>query len=1357
MRILNVLEASGMKKQIMIFAVSAIVFAGLAVTAEDWPAFRHDDSRSGATREELPAVSLRLKWSVKSPLPPRPAWYGPAKWDAYAKMPKLRPMRNYDTVFHPVVSGNSIYYASSSDDSIHCLSLNDGSTKWTFTTEAPIHIAPSVYRDKVYFGSDDGFAYCLNAETGELLWRHSPTPESRFLPANNHYISVFPCRTGVVVRDGVAYFANSLFPWRESWLSAVDAETGKTVFEKKFNKYVQEGKISMEGPFSVSDDYIVAPRGRVSPMLFSRKDGRYVGLLNRGSGQIGRGGPYVVLCDDATACYGPGNNNWSVNAFSLSSGGKKAIFPDANVIVRPPESGKVFILTNDSVKGFSQNGKKLLWTHGFQGARDLIAAGETLYVGGVDKVSAFRFADGEMLWSAPVSGRADGLAVANGNLLVATDEGRLYCFHQSSETASAKRDAQQRSAPPARIADPGLLDRWVFEPSAFQNGKILNSNRNLSAKTGERTDFIKFGKKKSAILLSGKDSSLTVSYKNAKKSLPTKNITVAAWVRIDESLPWGGIAGIARDDEIIKRGWLLGYSADKFQFKLAGEKGGGEFSIAESSDSFNLGEWHFVAGTYDGRKLKLYLDGTLSAEVSANVGGVLYPKHAFYELGAFRDDDEFFPMKGALREIRVYDRDLSESELRKLARTTSLNPDFRGKHRGFKLETGPVARYISPDSALIEWTTSQAVPTLLEYSIDDEVFTVKSKKSVKRHRVRLSKLRRNRIYKYAIGTSRGTGGARWSRDFELDTLFNFQPFPVAGEPDLKYVETASKILEKTGMKKLKGICLLFGTGEKGGLAYELARQSSMHVVGLDRNAGKTAKLRRNWMKKNIYGDRLVARTVFDVEKLPFRKKSATMVVVASEEYSRKQAAGFARPYGGATVSILGNGNLAISKNPPPKGAGVWTDMYGRPDNSTYGGETLRGSTKTDDMVEQWVGRPGPRFHADRNGRGSAPLAVNGRLFFQGLDRVIAIDAWNGSILWTLELAGMRRFNIPRDCGSWSADENSVFLALKNRCLRIAAGGGEIVKTYKLPSHAENDLEYDWGYVVARSGLIIGSSVRKGAVNDQFWGPEHKYGWHGAIAHAKVCSDDLFALDLKTGRVKWRYRGGVVINSTITIAGDDVFFMESRDSSVVAAKTRRVVDSALWRSLSLVSLNLKSGKEIWRRNLKIVPATTAGYLASSDGRLVFVSSASGKDNLYVFDADSGKELWRKTFKWPYSHHGGDLNRPAIVDGVLYIRPNAYDLRTGEQLNKKSFWGCCGTYAAFKGGLVMRSGGVVTMWHFDLKTKKWSRSGWARLRPNCWLSAIPACGMMLVPEDGGGCTCGIWLETSIGFAPRIGTRK
>ena len=77
------------------------------------------------------------------------------------------------------------------------------------------------------------------------------------------------------------------------------------------------------------------------------------------------------------------------------------------------------------------------WRADFAGSDELILAGETLFAGGPDVVTAFD-ADGKQLWSAKVNGRARSLAVAGGRLLVSTDKGSIHCFVPGGAGAGRK-------------------------------------------------------------------------------------------------------------------------------------------------------------------------------------------------------------------------------------------------------------------------------------------------------------------------------------------------------------------------------------------------------------------------------------------------------------------------------------------------------------------------------------------------------------------------------------------------------------------------------------------------------------------------------------------------------------------------------------------------------------------------------------------------------------------------------------------------------------------------------------------------------------------------------------------------------
>jgi len=154
------------------------------------------------------------------------------------------------------------------------------------------------------------------------------------------------------------------------------------------------------------------------------------------------------------------------------------------------------------------------------------------------------------------------------------------------------------------------------------------------------------------------------------------------------------------------------------------------------------------------------------------------------------------------------------------------------------------------------------------------------------------------------------------------------------------------------------------------------------------------------------------------------------------------------------------------------------------------------------------------------------------------------------------------------------------------------------------------------------------------------------------------------------------------------------------------------------------------------------------MAYGQDRLVTVSSSDNQFHVTTFAADQGKKLWNRSFRWlgNKGDHGKALSRPAIVGDRLYVRPQAMNLADGTLLPHQLPGGGCGTYACTANALFFRSS-TVTMW--DGASGK--ATNWPRLRPDCWLSTIPAGGMLLSPEGGGGCSCGTWMETSIGFMP------
>jgi outer membrane protein assembly factor BamB len=419
--------------------LAVAVLTAVPAKADDWPTYRRDHYRSAATPEQIAVDDLGLAWVYRSPSPPNPAWAGPAKWDAYHGKTGLSAMRDYDLVYHAIVVGDDLYFGSSVDDAVHCMDLKTGKERWLFTTGGPVRITPTYWDGNLYFGSDDGYAYCIRATDGKLVWRYSPALDRRLVINNNRLISFWPCRTGVLVDKGTAYFAMSMLPWKETYLCAVDAKTGKPEGDEHYVKRHEE--MTCEGAFAATEDFLVAPQGRVWVLVFDRHTGQ-----RRSDVRAAGAGSFVMTTPEGDTMGGSSSRDLSVGEANLNDPKQQPYaYRGAKAVV--VDKGVAYLISADSAYAVDRKTKQAKW--GVKGlpSFSLIVAGDLVFVGGRDQVYAFSADSGKPLWRAPVAGRAHGLAVANGSLIVSTDEGEIYCFRPG---AGAERDDETKIATDAK-------------------------------------------------------------------------------------------------------------------------------------------------------------------------------------------------------------------------------------------------------------------------------------------------------------------------------------------------------------------------------------------------------------------------------------------------------------------------------------------------------------------------------------------------------------------------------------------------------------------------------------------------------------------------------------------------------------------------------------------------------------------------------------------------------------------------------------------------------------------------------------------------------------------------------------------
>ena len=136
----------------------------------------------------------------------------------------------------------------------------------------------------------------------------------------------------------------------------------------------------------------------------------------------------------------------------------------------------------------------------------------------------------------------------------------------------------------------------------------------------------------------------------------TTSITIELWLKTDQlTSDWTGI--VTKGNSAWQLQATPGANTVDFNVSLsAGDLSG--------SRSINDGQWHHVAGVYDGTNMFLYLDGTLDGSMPATG---LIPQNSYpLSIGANAQGIEGSPMyffNGLIDEVSIYNRALTASEI----------------------------------------------------------------------------------------------------------------------------------------------------------------------------------------------------------------------------------------------------------------------------------------------------------------------------------------------------------------------------------------------------------------------------------------------------------------------------------------------------------------------------------------------------------------------------------------------------------------------------------------------------------------------------------------------------------------------
>ena len=171
----------------------------------DWPTYRGTNDRAGFTKQVVPA-SVEKKWEAK----------------LGGRLSSL------------VVANGRIFVAQPDAHAVHALDQATGDIAWSFTAGARVDSPPTIYKGRVYFGSNDGYVYCLREHDGVLAWRFRAAPTDLRHVIFEQLESVWPVHGNILIQNDAAYFAcgRSIFLDGGLRLFKLDPVTGKILAEQ---------------------------------------------------------------------------------------------------------------------------------------------------------------------------------------------------------------------------------------------------------------------------------------------------------------------------------------------------------------------------------------------------------------------------------------------------------------------------------------------------------------------------------------------------------------------------------------------------------------------------------------------------------------------------------------------------------------------------------------------------------------------------------------------------------------------------------------------------------------------------------------------------------------------------------------------------------------------------------------------------------------------------------------------------------------------------------------------------------------------------------------------------------------------
>jgi len=205
--------------------------------------------------------------------------------------------------------------------------------------------------------------------------------------------------------------------------------------------------------------------------------------------------------------------------------------------------------------------------------------------------------------------------------------------------------------------DPNLVGWWrldetsgltVADSSVFGNDGILTGSEWTNGIVGGALEF------------DGTDGYVSVPSSSSLQL--TSALTIAGWIKANSWDSGNEVDPIARKGEGNPNNYQLAVVDGRATFYLDGGEADDDGFVGNTP--LNTDQWYHIAATWDGVAVRIYVDGVVDNDPSDSRGDVIGTDTRPFYLGGRSGTDL---LDGTLDDIRLYNRALSEAEIKSLA------------------------------------------------------------------------------------------------------------------------------------------------------------------------------------------------------------------------------------------------------------------------------------------------------------------------------------------------------------------------------------------------------------------------------------------------------------------------------------------------------------------------------------------------------------------------------------------------------------------------------------------------------------------------------------------------------------------